>query len=87
MRFGWEGVLSHTWISPWHSEKGLLCEKDHQKEICHICTYEWRNQCISGYMFDYQKEICHICTYEWRNQCISEYMFDCWISTFLHSED
>ena len=32
-RFSWEGVLSHTWISPWHSEKGLLCETDHQKEI------------------------------------------------------
>ena len=31
---------------------GLLCEKDHQKEICHICTYEWGNQCISEYMFD-----------------------------------
>ena len=29
-----------------------VCEKDHQKEICHICTYEWRNQCISEYMFD-----------------------------------
>ena len=52
LRFSWEGVLSHTWISPWHSEKGLLCEKDHQKEICHICTYEWGNQCISEYMFD-----------------------------------
>ena len=21
-----------------------------QKEIYHICTYEWRNQCISEYM-------------------------------------
>ena len=42
LRFSWEGVLNHTWISPWHSEKGLLCVKDHQKEICHICTYEWR---------------------------------------------
>ena len=52
LRFSWEGVLSHTWISPWHSEKGLQCEKDHQKEICHICTYEWRNQCIGEYMFD-----------------------------------
>ena len=53
MRFSWEGVLSHTWISPWDSENGLLCEEDHQKEICHICTYAWRNQCISEYMFDY----------------------------------
>ena len=52
LRFSWEGVLNHTWINPWHSEKGLLCVKDHQKEICHICTYEWRNQCISEYMFD-----------------------------------
>ena len=52
LRFSWEGVLSHTWISPWHSEKGLLCEKDHQKEIYHICTYEWRNQYISEDMFD-----------------------------------
>ena len=44
-------VESHL-IRPWHSEKGLLCEKDYQKEICHICTYEWGNQCISEYMFD-----------------------------------
>ena len=52
LRFSWEGVLNHTLISPWHSEKGLLCEKNHQKDIYHICTYEWRNQCISEYMFD-----------------------------------
>ena len=38
LRFSWEGVLNHTWIS--------------QKEIYHICIYEWRNQCISEYMFD-----------------------------------
>ena len=52
LRLSWECVLSHTWISPWHSEKGLLCDKDHHKDICHIYTYEWRNQCISGYIFD-----------------------------------
>ena len=52
LRFSWEGMLSHTWISPWHSEMCLLSEMDLQKEICDICTYEWKNQCISEYMFD-----------------------------------
>ena len=37
---------------PLDSEKGSLCEEVRQKEICHICTYEWRNQCISEYIFD-----------------------------------
>ena len=31
MRFSWECVLSHTWISPWTQKGILLCEIDPRK--------------------------------------------------------
>ena len=31
MRFSWEGVLNHTWISPWTQKGILLCEMDPRK--------------------------------------------------------
>ena len=31
LRFSWEGVLNHTWISPWTQEGILLCEMDPRK--------------------------------------------------------
>ena len=31
LRFSWECVLSHTWISPWTQKGILLCEIDPRK--------------------------------------------------------
>ena len=31
LRFSWECVLSHTWISPWTQKEILLCEIDPRK--------------------------------------------------------
>ena len=31
LRFSWECVLSHTWISPWTQKRILLCRLDPRK--------------------------------------------------------
>ena len=40
LRFSWEGVLNHTWISPWTQKGILLCEMDPRKRSV---TYVFMN--------------------------------------------
>ena len=40
LRFSWEGVLNHTWISPWIQKGILLCEMDPRKRSV---TYVFMN--------------------------------------------
>ena len=40
LRFSWEGVLNHTWISPWTQKGILLCEMDTRKRSV---TYVFMN--------------------------------------------
>ena len=44
LRFSWEGVLNHTWISPWTQKGILLCEKDPGRDLSHMWmkpVYKW----------------------------------------------
>ena len=40
LRISWEGVLNHTWISPWTQKGILLCEMDPRKRSV---TYVFMN--------------------------------------------
>ena len=40
LRFSWEGVLNHTWISPWTQKGILLCAMDPRKRSV---TYVFMN--------------------------------------------